>query len=313
MKDNNQYPCKLKPTQLALLLLLALQSFGCAENEIKLTPDTIVYNYGGSRIHVTGCNRLVGIDWAMIQSMKYEDAEAQGLEVCSKCPVEGSGNNYILALEMFNYSLPPDTIVYRSLNDEDDYTNNQVRRVHVEGCQRLENARAEGAKFETITIADAQIAGLPPCTKCPVELGPVEASSLDSVPELEVEEAAIVPDTIVYIDGSKTVHVEGCSSMPTDRMARAFMTKLIHAEAEAQGYKLCSSCPGSNTAKDEKVLKPDADKNTTVMVYAKEGDKYYHVVGCPRLSQQPEVWSNLSPISRKEATAMGLKQCSRCP
>ena len=300
------------PRRLAFLVFVALLNSASVATEVKLTPDTTVYSSGGKRVHVKGCNRLLGIDWAMMQSLRYEDAQVQGLKVCTKCPIEGSGNPYLLASEMFSDSLPPDTIAYRNFGDGEG--NCRGIRGHIEGCPRLDEERAEGAKFDKITIAEAQIEGLPPCTKCPVERRAEEASTSESIPEPEIDENVIAPDTIVYADGSgNRVHVADCIRMPTDSMERAFMTKLIYAEAIAQGYKLCSSCPGSTTPKDERESKPREKKAPTKIVYTNEGGKRCHVEGCPRMPSDPKERAAMIGMPLEEAKAKGLEPCSKCP
>jgi len=64
----------------------------------------------------------------------------------------------------------------------------------------------------------------------------------------EPAEAKLTGETTVYHEeGKQRVHVEGCRRLATDPKILATMTKMTLAEAEEEGLKLCSRCPGSTT------------------------------------------------------------------
>lgn len=54
-------------------------------------------------------------------------------------------------------------------------------------------------------------------------------------------------NAIVYWDGKKRVHIEGCSRLSVDPKELAKLSRMTLAEAEKKGIPLCSKCPGSTT------------------------------------------------------------------
>jgi len=119
------------------------------------------------------------------------------------------------------------------------------KRVHIEGCRRLDDDRS---KYTTMTHAEAQAKGLPLCSRCPGSTTPGKGNPGKAAAGSDVESSTIhAGDTTVYYGGKKRVHVGNCRRMPKDPAKRAGMTKMTLAEAEAKGLPLCSRCPGSTT------------------------------------------------------------------
>lgn len=69
------------------VLLLLSTSLHAAET--KPSGDTVVYHVSGkNRVHVVGCRRLTKdpAELAKLEKMTLKEAEAKGLQLCSKCP-----------------------------------------------------------------------------------------------------------------------------------------------------------------------------------------------------------------------------------
>lgn len=65
-----------------------------ASGETKLDEITVYHAEGKNRVHVKACKRLTG-DLATFTKMTLKEAEAKGLQLCSKCPgstTAGKGN-----------------------------------------------------------------------------------------------------------------------------------------------------------------------------------------------------------------------------
>lgn len=146
-------------------------------------------------------------------------------------------------------------------------------------------------------------------------------------PGIGAEETKVPGDTIVYrAEGKKRVHVVGCRRLTKDPEELAKMEKMTLAEAEAKGWPLCSRCPGSTTpgkGNPEPQVKPDPEgaaagavegelPDDTVVYHAK-GKKRVHVVGCRRLTTDPEELAKMEKMTLAEAKEKGLPLCSRCP
>lgn len=52
---------------------------------------------------------------------------------------------------------------------------------------------------------------------------------------------------MVYWDGKKRVHIEGCNRLSKDPNELAKLSKMTLAEAMKRGFPPCSRCPGSTT------------------------------------------------------------------
>ncbi|PXA03522.1 hypothetical protein DDZ13_11095 [Coraliomargarita sinensis] len=149
--------------------------------------------------------------------------------------------------------LPDDTTVY---------WNGSGKRVHIEKCRRLTDDPAELAKLTKMTLAEAKVKELPPCSRCP-------GSELNEERLAETSDAAsqkakaFPPETKVYWDGGKRGHIASCRRFPEDKEVNSTYGKMT-----AAGAMLCSRCPGSQLNVERKARSSNKSKD-----YGKYGRK----------------------------------------
>jgi len=218
-------------TSFALAILCALIFAPAGTAQAKPADDATVYYGGKKRVHITGCRRLTKdpAELAKMTKMTYQEAQAKGLPLCSKCPGSTTDRNKPGSGSQATHG--PDTTVYGGPNG---------KRVHVVGCRRLTKDPAELAKMLKMTLAEAEAKGRPLCSKCP-------GSTTDQ--NKPASGGANEPDdnATVYYGGKKRVHITGCRRLTKDPAELAKMTKMTYGEAKAKGLPLCSRCPGSTT------------------------------------------------------------------
>lgn len=186
------------------------------------------------------------------------------------------------------------------------------KRCHVVGCRRLTKDPKELEAMTRMTLAEAEAKGISPCSRCPVPAAK-PAGGAKTADAATAADAASSNMVAYYVEGKKRCHVVGCRRLTTDPEELAKMKKTTLAEAEAMGLPRCSRCPGSTTPRAENA-KDGADTvaGDTVAYYV-EGKKRCHIVGCRRLTTDPEELAKMKKTTLAQAEAMGLPPCSRCP
>lgn len=92
MKDQMHLRSVTRMLHLSLLLAIALLPLQAGD----VPRNTTVYREGSkARVHVKACRRYKSKDPGIFTSMKYSEAEAKGIPLCSRCPgstTAGKGN-----------------------------------------------------------------------------------------------------------------------------------------------------------------------------------------------------------------------------
>jgi len=203
---------------------LSADSSQSTSAEAGVAADTIVYYATGKRrTHVAECrrySRLSSEEKAAMVTMTYAQAQARNLPLCSRCPssdTPGKGT----AEEASPSDVESSTI--HNANTK-VYHSAGKKRVHVEGCRRLNSK--EGTTV--MTLGEAEAKGLALCSRCPGSTthgkgNPEKSETSADLPESWVNPAPADVTKAVY----KPSPLEPLATLgPDGRLAyRSFSTK----------------------------------------------------------------------------------------
>lgn len=146
--------------------------------------------------------------------------------------------------------------------------------------------------------------------------GPQPKTDSDAASPKQAE-AVEIPDGAIayYFEGKNRCHVVDCRRLSMDPKVLVTMIKTTVGQAKKKGLPPCSRCVTDYVPQTPKKSADDnADQPITgdTTVYH-AGKKRVHIIGCRRLTSNPDELAKLTKMTLAEAQAKGLPPCSRCP
>lgn len=198
--------------------------------------------------------------------------------------------------------------------DPDELTNLSLKPEHKARVTKMRNDLTAYLK----TVGGESFVDLLPAPK-------TDRSAPKPLPKPQTSDVpSNIPDseTAYHKTGKGRVHVVGCRRLTSDPKELAAMNQMTVGQFKAKGLTPCSRCvtdykPSSTpTPAPKPDAEPKADSKPPageVLVYQINGKQRVHVVGCRRLTTDPDELAKLTSMTLTQAKAKGLVLCSRCP